>query len=76
MSAAGLGGLGALAAEQRHAHQKRSATAAARAALVGWQLMEIEGDGGPELVATRGATTRRFADLASAERWLDLGASA
>lgn len=52
--------------------RKRLATAQARAALAGVTVALIEGDnGGPELIASRWALTKRFSDLAELETWLD-----
>ena len=52
------------------ADSKRLATLQARAALLGVQLVAHEGDHGPELVATRGAATWRFPELADLAGWL------
>lgn len=53
--------------------QKRVATLAARAALVGVTLNHIEGDFVPNLfIASRWAMTRGFTDLDALEQWLDL----
>lgn len=50
---------------------KASATAQARAALLGITVYQVEGDFGPELVATRWALCKRFASVALLEAWLD-----
>ena len=81
MSAAGSLGLTeleALAAEQRRAEEKRLATAIARAALRGIVLQRLEADtGGVVFIASRGALTRQFDDLAAVQAWLDaIGAPA
>jgi hypothetical protein len=55
------------------ADRKRMARIEAVAALAeGYRVDRIEGDDGLELlIATRGAETLRFANLAEAEHWLD-----
>lgn len=51
---------------------KRFSTAQARVALWGGTLTSIDGDDGKfELIVTRWSLTKRFADLAALEQWLD-----
>lgn len=55
------------------AEQKRVATLAARAALLGVTLHHIEGDFIPHLfVVSRWSLTRDFTNLADLEAWIDL----
>lgn len=56
------------------AEAKRLATLAARAALRGVVVHEIQGDFGPQIIASRWALTRSFdgpARLDAIEGWLD-----